>query len=160
MMYEISTATSQPISNAAYMRAPSIYKDWVLWWEGDSYYSYNLMVYNLNWLGTDLTPFQIASFEGLPVMQVQISDQFAVWNEYSEGQSDLFARDWSDGLIYRLTNTPLVDEFEASTNGPWVVWTTTGDYNIVTPPYTIMAINVDNWETRVIADKGELNCRT
>lgn len=157
MLYKISTATLQPIASAEIMQECHIFNDVLVWREG-GVISAQIMMYRLDWLGTTMPPVKIAG-PVPPTFQVQIGERFVVWTEIEDiggnpYDFDVHVRDLGDGMTFPLTNTPLIDETSPSVSGPWVVWSAKTHGSEMS---TIVAMNVDNSETRVIADNGANN---
>lgn len=152
MLYRISSGTSYNIANAEYIQEGKIHDHYVVWREGGSW-SAKVMLYDLDWLGTNLEPVQIAGTEP-PTFQVDIADRFVVWIEYEDEQFDVVVRDLEDATTFNISNTPLANEANPSTFGSWVVWSES-TYGLESA--SIKAMNVDTWQTQVIAENGAYN---
>lgn len=152
MLYEVSTGVLLPLGSATSMQEPRIHGHYVVWREGGTYSS-QVMLYDLDWLGTALDPIVIAG-PLPPTFQVQISSRFAVWIEYEGGQYDVVVRDLSDATTLAMTASSTTDESSPSTSEAWVVWSA---QEHGAPSTDIFAMNVDTWETRTVAQNGAYN---
>jgi hypothetical protein len=149
MLYQISTDTSQPLGNAAVIQEPRIHGDKVVWREGSTAATV-VMMYDINWLPTSISPVIIAG-PIPPTFTVDIGDRFAVWAEYISGQYDVAAYDLSTGTRIAVTSTAATNEREPSTEGAWIVWQAQ-DHGA--SPIRIEGLNVDTSEVRVMVDNG------
>ena len=83
-----------------------------------------------------------------------VGDRFIVWSALVNGQNDLAAYDMQQGVSFVVANDPTVNEQNATTEGPWIV------YEAATATETdILAINEDTAEHRLIVANGALNLR-
>ena len=154
MVYQISTAMLRGIGSAMVIQEPRIHGNKVVWREGGAGAAM-VMIYDLGWLGTTRDA-DILAGPMPPTAYVAIGDRFVVWAEVSSSQYDLVAFDLAAGTKLALTATPLSDEREPSTSGPWIVWQAQ-DKGVAAA--RIVARNVDTAEERVIADSGVYNLR-
>jgi outer membrane protein assembly factor BamB len=154
MLYQISTRDLQPLASATIIQEPRIHGDFVVWSEGPAPGATQIMLYDIDWLGTTMKPLTIAG--PLNLRDVQIGDRQVVWAERTGGQYDIMAYDLQDAMCFAVTDTADVDETNPATSGPWVMWRAQAHGALTS---TIEGINLDTLERRVIADNGAVNRR-
>jgi hypothetical protein len=152
MLYQISTYDVQPLGSAQIIQEPRIHGDYVVWREGAPA-SAQVMLYDLDWLGTGMDAISIAGPMPVPY-DVHIGSRYVVWAERISGQYDIAAYDLKDGMCFAVTSTAALDETTPATSGAWVVWRAQA-YGELTS--TIQGINLDTLEMPVIVDNGACN---
>ena len=154
MAYQISTGVLHVIASVSYMQEVRLCGRNVVWREGGTGAA-QVMLYDLNWLGTSRDANIIAG-PIPPTYQLDIGDPFVVWAEKTSLQQDIVAYDVTAGVRVGLTATPEVNDAEPSTSGAWIVWQAQdkGAANS-----RILARNLDTAEERVIVDNGQFNYR-
>jgi hypothetical protein len=148
MLYQISTGILQPIGYALVMQEPRIHGNNVVWVQG-SVAASEVMIYELDWLGTPQTAQPITG----PVpacYDVQIGDRYVVWVE-RDGDYDIGLYDLWENRRLRLTDSLGIIERAPSTYGDWIVWMSQ-DFGVTGK--RIEAVNLETGDYRLVVDDG------
>jgi beta propeller repeat protein len=148
MLYQVSTATSQPIGEALIIQEPRIHGTTVLWVQG-GFGASEVMSYDLSWIGTTNSPVPLTGTVP-PVLNVDIGNRYAVWLELV-GDFDIGIHDFSNDIRLQLTDTPTADERHPSTSGDWIAWESQ-DHGATSK--SIQIVNLQTGDYRIISNDG------
>jgi len=154
VLLQISTNASFTIGSATTIMEPRIFGNILVWRQGHVL-SPQLMYYDLAWLGSAHSPAIIAG-PTPPVTSADVGDRFAVWSESSNQQVDVVALDLASQTRRTVTASAGTIDRDASAHGAWIAWSSQVSGSTQA---SILALNVDTAEARVVADNGALNAR-
>ncbi len=141
MLYEIDTGyTTELISAVDTPREVRIEGDAVVWTQGQTG-STRVHYLDLGWSSGN--PIELGG--SAPAANVEIGERFVVWEEFRNGQRDIFAYDLLMAMPVAVSDDASLDERLPSTSGTWVVWQALGPDG-----WTIQGRNVATDATFVI----------
>lgn len=150
-LFQISTGTTQAVSDWVPLREARIFGTRIAWIEGPLGAT---TVVTIDIIDIGLAdPFVVAG--PLPATaNVEVGNQLIVWDERDGGQGDIRAYDPASGGYYGVATDPTVDDTQPSTFGPWVAWQS---YDGIVAATAIKAVNVLTGELRIVADNDAYN---
>jgi len=121
VLYQISTAQSGTLTSTGDCLAPRTNGEYVVWQE-ELKTGVQLVLYQIS----SGVPAQTTVVAG-PVPSIgdaAIGGRFIAWSQLVDGQYDVAAFDLQQGIFEAVTNTPLLNEQNVSTNGNWIAFET------------------------------------
>jgi hypothetical protein len=152
VLYNIENGRAAVLAGATGMREARISGNYVVWAQASAFTS-TLQIFDITTLGLGGSATLIAG-PTPAAKNPEIGERFVVWEQTTNGQSDVYAYDLATGQKQVVAADPVNGESLPATSGPWVVWE---GHTPNVPATRIEAANLDTGERRVIADDGAVS---
>lgn len=150
LLYDIPSGGTDEVSTLTLVNEAKLHGSNIAWVEG-SLGATQILLTDFLSFNRGVLPTRIAG-PSPTVGNVEIGDSYVVWEEFTGGQTDVFAYDLDSGSTLAVATDPNIDERAPATSGDWITWQ--ADASVGT---SIEARNMVMNESRTVVDDGSLN---